>query len=128
MSFKCFQCGIEYLAPNYNILLERSRSEFYAGDRCPEVAISISDADLGFCSAACSNIGRDKLIIRGKFKATHPQIGPIEIYSCCGGPVDMTKYHYCYVESIDDVKWKNGDVLGVSEHDIDYLAVFLHKM
>jgi len=39
-------------------------------------------------------------------RATYPDIGPIELCSRCGKPVDMTKFHLTYVESILEQEWE----------------------
>lgn len=84
---------------------EYERTIFHENDSLPEVEI-IGSITIGqYCSNACRNRARGDLLLRENVRVTYPDIGPVEPCSRCRMPVDMTKFHLTYVESILEQEW-----------------------
>lgn len=89
----------------FDVTKEYERTIFHENDNLPEVEIIGAVAIGQYCSKACRDHARDDLLLRENVHATYPNIGPIEPCSRCGKPVDMTKFHLTYVESILEQEW-----------------------
>ena len=118
MDFECDNCGKMFDTPLYGFDKEIARTEFDEHGGSPAVDISYGETIANFCSDECRGSVRQMLLDDLNIKATHPDIGPIEACSRCGGPVDMTKPHLGYVEAVHHF----GPSSAQSD-DIDYIAV-----
>lgn len=104
----------------FDVAKEYERTIFHENDNLPEVEI-ISSVQIGqYCSKECRELARDDLLLRENVHATYPDIGPLEPCSRCGEPVDMTKFHLTYVESILEL---NRESMSVSVIEPAVLAV-----
>ena len=104
-AFFCETCGKPYRTPMFDVAKEYERTIFQEANRLPEVEI-IGSVEIGqYCSSACRDRARSDLLLRENVRPTYPDIGPIESCSRCGLPIDMTKFHLAYVESILDQEW-----------------------
>ena len=99
-AFTCKTCGKPYRTPIFDVTKEYERTIFQENDNLPEVEIIGAVAIGEYCSKTCREHARDDLLLRENVQATYPDIGPIESCSRCSKPVDMTKFHLTYVESI----------------------------
>lgn len=105
-AFFCETCGKPFRTPMFDVAKEYDRTIFQENDRLPEVEI-IGSIEIGqYCSKGCRDRARGDLLLRENVHATYPDIGPIELCSRCGTPVDMTKFHLTYVESILEQEWE----------------------
>lgn len=103
--YACMVCETHFRSPLYEIARGYERTIFFDGDRMPEVE-PISSNGIGiYCSAACLNQDRDKLLVKENVRATFPGIGPIEVCSRCGRPVDMAQFHLSWTEEELSCQW-----------------------
>lgn len=103
-AFFCETCGKPFRTPMFDVAKEYERTIFQENDNMPEFEI-IGSVGIGeYCSKVCRDQARGDLLLRENVRATYPDIGPIEPCSRCGKPVDMTKFHLAYVESVLDLE------------------------
>lgn len=81
------------------------RTHFFDGEQMPEVETIDSEGIGAYCSATCLNQDRDKLLVKENVRATFPGIGPIEVCSRCGRPVDMAQFHLSWTEEEFNCQW-----------------------
>jgi len=104
-AYFCETCGRPFRYPLYDTAKEFERTIFHTGDIRPEVEIIGSEGIGQYCSSSCRDQARRGLLQREAVRVTYPGIGPIECCSRCSAPVDMTKFHLAYVESVIDGEW-----------------------
>jgi hypothetical protein len=102
-AFFCDTCDKPFRYPQFDTAKEFERTIFNSD--LPEVEIVNSEGIGQYCSSSCRDQARSDLLQRENVRATYPDIGPIEFCSRCSAPVDMTKFHLAYVESVFDGEW-----------------------
>ncbi len=103
--YTCMVCEKQFRNPLFEIARGYERTVFYCGDRMPMVEPIESEGVGTYCSPACLNHDRNRLLERDNVRATYPGIGPIESCSRCGKPVDMTQYHMAWTEEKLHCEW-----------------------
>ena len=98
-------CGKPFRYPSLDVVKEFERTTFFDEGKLPEVEIVGSIAIGQYCSAECRQQARGRLLQQENVRATYPDIGPVEACSRCAAPVDMSKFHLAYVESVIDGEW-----------------------
>lgn len=103
--YTCMVCEKHFRSPLYEISRGYERTIFFDGDQIPVVEPAGSEGIGTYCSAACLNQDRDKLLLKENVRATFPGIGPIEVCSRCGKPVDMVQFHLSWTEEELNCQW-----------------------
>lgn len=119
-AYFCETCGKPFRYPLFDIAKGFERTMFHADSSLPEVEVIGSEGIGQYCSSACRDQARSSLLQRENVCATYPDIGPIECCSRCSAPVDMTKFHLAYVESVIDGEW---DRMSVNAHETVVVAI-----
>lgn len=102
-AYFCETCGKPFRYPLFDTAKEFERTIFNSD--LPEVEIVNSEGIGQYCSSVCRDRARSSLLHRENVRATYPELGPIECCSRCSAPVDMTRFHLAYVESVLDGEW-----------------------
>lgn len=103
--YTCMVCEKHFRSPLYEIARGYERTIFFDGDRMPEVEPIDSEGIGTYCSIGCFNQDRDKLLVKENVRATFPGIGPVEVCSRCGKPVDMAQFHLAWTEEKLNCQW-----------------------
>lgn len=103
--YSCMVCEKHFRSPLFSISRGYERTIFFDGDRMHEVEPIDSEGIGSYCSAECLNQDRDKLLLQENVRATFPGIGPIEVCSRCGNPVDMVQIHLSWTEEELNCQW-----------------------
>jgi len=112
-AYFCDTCDKPFRCPFYDIAKQFERTIFEGGDSFPEVEIVGSKSIGHFCSSECRDQGRVEILQRENVRPTYPGIGPIELCSRCAAPVDMTRFHLAYEESVLDGEWDQMTVIPI---------------
>ena len=106
--FYCMACNKPFHSPLFSITRSNETMHFYFGDRLPEAEAFFAESIGDYCSQACLNLNRDRLLKSHQVRSTYPGSGPIESCSRCRHPIDMSKPHWTWTEEIADVAWGKG--------------------
>ncbi|MDP1929276.1 MAG: hypothetical protein Q8K62_12305 [Thiobacillus sp.] len=106
-AYFCETCGKPFRRPLFDVSKQFERTIFCGNNSPAEVEVIGSEGIAQYCSRACRDPASTSLLQRENVRATYPDIGPIEFCSRCTAPVDMTKFHLAYVESVLDGEWES---------------------
>lgn len=101
----CMACNKPFRSPLYSITRSNEKMHFYPGERLPESEVLFAESIGDYCSQACLDLHRDRLLKSHGVRSTYPGPGPIESCSSCGAPVDMLIPHWTWTEEVADVIW-----------------------
>lgn len=107
-AFYCMACNKPFHSPLYSITRSSEQMHFYPGERLPEAEVLFAESVGDYCSQACLDLNRARLLNSNNVRATYPGPGPIESCSRCSNPVDMSSPHWTWTEEKADVAWENG--------------------
>lgn len=120
--FVCTVCEKPFRSPIFSINKAFERTIFMKGDAMPEVEVIRSQGIESCCSSECLEVARERALEKENVRATFPDIGPIELCSCCGKPVDMTEFHLTWSE--DESNCYEGQFIDVLQPvNVQVLAV-----
>lgn len=108
----CDVCGVIIGGIRFGVSRQYERIRYLRGAIAGEVDVVDAQEIAVCCSSACRNAIRGRILSIAEIRETFPDIGPVEICSRCGGPVEMTKYHLSIVE--DEAIVHVGEALGKS--------------
>jgi len=121
MEFECMACSKMFSRLWFDISRSYDRVH-YKHPRAPdEVEVSMSEGIGIFCSAACLEASRDR-VMRDQgvlIPRVRPGIEPIECCAKCAGPVDMSDWHLTFSEALLEEQAH----ARVGTHEFEYLAV-----
>lgn len=122
MEFECMACSKLFSRLWFDIGRSYDRVHYMRPTAHDEVEVSMAEGIGTFCSAACLDASRDRIMRDDEgvlVPRTRPGIEPIERCAKCAGPVDMSDWHLTFSEALLEEQ----EHAGVATHEFEYLAV-----